>query len=107
MAVVLREETGGSAIDYLYGLDLIAQGDGASNSYLMADGLGSTRFLTDENGSVVARYTYDVFGLERSKTGSGETDFTFAGEQMDKDTGLQYLRARYYDPEDGGWRKNF
>ncbi|MBW6467480.1 MAG: RHS repeat-associated core domain-containing protein, partial [Brevefilum sp.] len=101
MALVLREETGSSAIDYLYGLDLIAQGDGVSHSYLMADGLGSTRFLTDENGSVVARYSYDVFGLERSKTGSGETDFTFAGEQMDKDTGLQYLRARYFDPDDG------
>jgi RHS repeat-associated protein len=37
----------------------------------------------------------------RNLTGSQPNDFTFAHEQVDGSTGLQYLRARYYDPEVG------
>ncbi len=101
MAIVLRELTGTTTIDYLYGIDLIAQKAGMNKLYMLTDGLGSTRLLTDSAGSISARYSYDAFGLERSYAGVNSTGFTFAGEQMDSDTGLQYLRARYYDPEDG------
>jgi RHS repeat-associated protein len=101
MAVVLSENTGSQTTLYVYGNDLISQSTSSGAVYLLADGLGSTRLLTDETGSVVGRYVYDVFGMERTKTGTGETDFTFAGEQMDPETGLQYLRERYYDPGDG------
>ena len=101
MPLALRETTAGSTIDYVYGNDLISQVDTEGTSYLLTDGLGSSRLLTDETGAVVGRYSYDVFGEVRTKTGTNETDFTFAGEQMDTETGLQYLRARYYDPEDG------
>ena len=46
-------------------------------------------------------YEYDVFGEIRASTGAQANDFTFAGEQVDDSTGLQYLRARYYDPMAG------
>jgi RHS repeat-associated protein len=46
-------------------------------------------------------WDYDVFGAVRGLTGSQPNDFTFAGEQVDGSTGLQYLRARYYDPSSG------
>ena len=36
----------------------------------------------------------------RSHTGSSGTEFTFTGEQNDPN-GLEYLRARYYDPATG------
>lgn len=101
MAIVLRETEGSNAIDYVYGLDLISQNDGTDISYLLADGLGSTRVITDAAGALTGHYAYDVFGQVRTQTGTAETDFTFAGEQMDTTSGLQYLRARYYDPEDG------
>jgi hypothetical protein len=39
-------------------------------------------------------WDYDVFGAVRDLTGSQPNDFTFAGEQTDGSTGLQYLRAR-------------
>lgn len=54
---------------------------------------------------------------EPTVTGSLANEFDFAGQQTDP-TGLQYLRARYYDPETGtflsreplaqrpGWRSN-
>jgi RHS repeat-associated protein len=34
-------------------------------------------------------------------TGSMNNDFRFTGEQVDPETGLIYLRARYYEPETG------
>jgi RHS repeat-associated protein len=43
---------------------------------------------------------YDVFGALRSGTPS-VTDFLFSGEQRDVESGLYYLRARYYDPAIG------
>lgn len=44
-------------------------------------------------------YAYEVYGVVRTRTGtSGE--FTYTGEQVDA-TGLQYLRARCYDPATG------
>jgi len=63
------------------------------------DSLGSTAQLTDGAGAVAGAYAYDVFGSVRSHTGSN-TEWTFTGEQNDP-TGLEYLRARYYDPTAG------
>ncbi len=58
------------------------------------------RSLSDDKGSTKAIYFYDAFGQVQKKMGSDDNDFLFAGEQMD-DTGLIYLRARYYDPSVG------
>jgi RHS repeat-associated protein len=81
---------------YVYGLGRIAQ-VGASTHYYLSDGLGSTMALTDEAGDVVNDYDYDVFGALRDSSGSQDNDFTFAGEQVDEGSGLEYLRARYLD----------
>ena len=54
----------------------------------------------DATGTVVNGYTYDVYGKKTSSTGSQANEFDFAGQQTDA-TGLQYLRARYYDPGTG------
>ncbi len=39
-----------------------------------------------------------MFVDTRSQSGSGDTDFKFTGEQLDAQSELYYLRARYYDP---------
>jgi RHS repeat-associated protein len=49
---------------------------------------------------VVKTYGYDVYGKVTSSSGSAPNEFDFAGQQTDP-TGLQYLRARYYDPGTG------
>ena len=85
---------------YVYGLDLIMRFDGTDEEWHLSDGLGSTIALAGDNGDVTDEYAYDVFGAERSHTGSSGAEFTFAGEQTDA-SGLQYLRARYYDPANG------
>ncbi|MCL4466194.1 MAG: RHS repeat-associated core domain-containing protein [Chloroflexi bacterium] len=67
----------------------------------MDNGLGSSEALTAGSGNVVATYKYDVFGAVRSGTGSGSTEYRFAGQQNDAAVGYTYLRARYYDPATG------
>ncbi len=87
---------------YVYGAHgLIAQKSASDDYYLLSDGLGSTMAITDDQGAVVRDYQYDVFGEVTGGSGSAETEFQFAGEQVDGSTGLQYLRNRYYDMETG------
>jgi RHS repeat-associated protein len=69
--------------------------------YYHQDQLGSTRALTDPNGTVVATYTYDPYGKLTASAGSVTTPFGYAGQYTDGESGLQYLRARYYDPSTG------
>jgi len=87
---------------YIYGAGLVAQISGANTYYYLADGLGSTMATTDASGAIVNSYTYDVYGKTTASSGSQPNDFQFAAQQTDP-TGLQYLRARYYDPETGAF----
>ena len=83
-------------------LDLISATDGSGvQEYYLTDGLGSTTDLRDEDGDAVADYTYDVFGAILDQSGSSPNEFTFTGEQRDSDSGMYFLRARYYDSATG------
>jgi RHS repeat-associated protein len=66
--------------------------------YYYQDQLGSTRALLDGSGNTEATYTYDAYGNVKSSTGSVSNPFQYAGQYTDSESGLQYLRARYYDP---------
>ncbi len=48
-----------------------------------------------------ARYQYDAWGNTRSEVGSSWNRFGFTGHEHDKETGLIYVKARFYDPETG------
>jgi len=86
---------------YVYGLDLISATDNAgAQTYFLYDGLGSTTNLTDGNGTTTGTFAYDVFGELRPPS-SPANQWLFTGEQRDGDSGLYYLRARYYDPTTG------
>ncbi len=98
MPLVLQDGTN----TYVYGLDLISATDGTgAQTYFTYDGLGSTTDLTDGTGNVIGTYSYDVFGAIRSQTGNSPNLWLFTGEQRDADSGLYFLRARYYDPGTG------
>jgi RHS repeat-associated protein len=70
-------------------------------SYYHYDGLGSTRVLTDDAGGVTDTYTYEAFGDLLRRTGATENSYLFTGEQYDPNAGFYYLRARYYNSENG------
>ncbi|MEH2058174.1 MAG: putative Ig domain-containing protein [Nostoc sp.] len=85
---------------YFYGLGLIKSESGSDERFYHSDGLGSTRLLTDGTGQVTDRYVYDAFGRLIAHAGGSDNAYQFAGEQRDS-TGLDYLRARYYNSDLG------
>jgi RHS repeat-associated protein len=65
-----------------------------------ADGLGSVASLTDPSRNIVQNYEYDSFGMVKPQT-SFTNSYAYTGREWDKETGLYYYRARYYDPMEG------
>jgi RHS repeat-associated protein len=88
---------------YVYGLDLIARDgfvvNGWDASFYGYDGIGSTRFLSNEWGDISDSYEYDSQGILIAMAGESANDYLFTGEQHDGDLGLYFLRARYLRPE--------
>ncbi len=76
----------------------VEQINAAAPLFLHQDQLGSTRLLTDLSGGIVAAYSYTPYGKPTAVTGSATTPIGFAGQYTDAESGLIYLRARYYDP---------
>jgi RHS repeat-associated protein len=104
LPLVLRDGPSGSQASYVYGpgglpIELITS---AGTVYAVHhDQLGSTRAVTDSSGTVQATWNYDAYGNVTSSTGSVPMPLQFAGQYTDAESGLQYLRARYYDPTTG------
>lgn len=70
--------------------------------YVHNDHLGTPQAMTDENGNVAWRATYDPFGdatIDGSST--AELNVRFPGQYYDNETGLHYNANRYYDPQTG------
>ncbi|GLC30961.1 hypothetical protein bsdE14_23710 [Clostridium omnivorum] len=95
---------------YTYGLDRISTDYLASDEttkrdplYYMYDGRGSVAQLTNSLGQVKDKYSYDPFGNTNHGGPLGNSEahfqsfFGFNGEEYNNISGLQYLRARYYE----------
>jgi RHS repeat-associated protein len=87
---------------YVYGPGLdepLATIDAAGNiSYHFTDALGSVVALANASGQLAEKHAYTAYGLAASTAG---TAFQFTGRRVDPETGLYYLRARYYSPAIG------
>ena len=57
--------------------------------------------LTNADGEVTKKYTYDAFGVEKNIDDSDTNAFSYCGEYYDTETATVYLRARYYNPATG------
>jgi RHS repeat-associated protein len=115
MPMVLRQDhkrdgTLSETAHYLYGLGLIS-GELArleppsqfDTFFYHTDGLESTVALTNGLGRVRAQYQYDAWGNLENSRGKVPNRFLFTGEEQDPQSGLYYLRARWYDPTVGGF----
>jgi RHS repeat-associated protein len=78
-----------------------AAGSYAGTYYYHCDGLGSVVGLTNASGNTVEVYEYDVYGRLGASDASHPNRFLFTGREHDKETGLYYYRARYYNPQIG------
>ncbi len=86
---------------YLHGLGLAGVHTASQWYYPHTDALGSIRRWSDAGGSSVGELTYDPYGGIIQQLGVIPSPLGFAGEWHDPTTGLQYLRARWYDPATG------
>ena len=71
----------------------------ANDQYLLHGGsVGNVTHAVSRSGAVQNEYGYDAFGNRTLVSGSVATRFGYTGEESDAESGLLYLRARYYDP---------
>ena len=99
-AQVLQEITDDKVVvSYTYGNDLISQTRDDKTTIYHYDGLGSARYLSDENGEFTDSYDYEAFGKLLNKEGNTTNNYLYTGEQFDSETDNYYLRARYYSPQ--------
>ena len=102
-ANIVAEIKNDVATTYSRGLSLISRDDGTAKEYYHFNPHGDVVNLTNASGATIATYTYDAFGNITSQTGSSTNNFKYCGEWSDPDTGLLYLRARWYDSSVGAF----
>ena len=69
--------------------------------YYLYNGHGDVVQIIDTNGNVVNNYVYDEWRNILSQTEGIDNSLKYSGQMLDKETGLYYLKARYYDPSVG------
>ena len=104
---VLGEKKNGVWQYYLYDGDgqLFAISYKGSDYYYIRDNLRTITGLVDANGAAVVNYRYDSWGRMLDITGSmaetlgKDNPYRYKGYCYDEETGMYYLKSRYYAPE--------
>ncbi len=82
-------------------------GFNGSEHFFLYNAQGDVVAIANYSGQVVVEYTYDAWGNPLSCTGSladtlgKKNPFRYRGYVYDEETGLYYLKSRYYDPRVG------
>lgn len=107
---VWRESSAAGELADVYGLSRLSTSGGNENLAIadtyLEDGLGSVSAVLREGGAVAASLSYSPWGEEElameSLPGYGDRSerphYGYNAEQSSPEGGLQYLRARWYDP---------
>ena len=103
---LLREISGSEVIDYLYGAEgIIGLKVNGSKYVYRKNVMGDVTHIYNESGEVVGKYSYSAYGeckVETDVGGIGERNpIRYRSYYYDNDTGLYYLKTRYYDAEVG------
>jgi RHS repeat-associated protein len=98
---VLSETTGSATTSYAYGAGPLEIDKSGTTYWYLTDTLGSVRLLTDSTGATPSTYAYSAFGSTRKTSGTITNEVRFTGERTDTESGLEFLRARTYDPSTG------
>ena len=85
-----------------WGTDPLFMRENGKNYWYLNDHLGTPQVVVSENGGVVWKAQYQVFGKEEISNDSTVTNnLRFPGQYFDEETGMHYNWNRYYDPESG------
>ena len=104
---ILSEKKNGIWQHYLYdgSGQLMAIRYKGADYYYLRDGLMTITGLVDANGTAVVNYRYDSWGMLTGISGSmaetlgKDNPYRFKGYYYDEETGMYYLKSRYYQPE--------
>ncbi|NJC87730.1 MAG: hypothetical protein FIB02_04230 [Desulfuromonas sp.] len=102
--ILFETENGSIGNVYIHGPGIdepLALLDSKGPAYYHADGLGSIVAMTDANAKVGQNYEYDSFGNRKDMQNSIKQPYTYTSREYDRETGLYYYRARYYDAMEG------
>ena len=115
--LVTRQTGGGKTIDFVYDENNQPLAMKYNNTlyYYVLNAQGDVIALADQNGNLIAKYSYDPWGKLLSVTPNGWLDeqnayylevaeanpLRYRGYYYDAETGFYYLQSRYYDPEIG------
>jgi len=102
---LLRQYIYGNGIDEIIRMDKF-EGDTFTSYYYHTDSTGSVTAITDADGNLVERVTYDIYGMPTFWDADGNVipkssignNILFHGREYDTELNLYYFRARYYDP---------
>jgi len=96
---IISEINGANTINYLRGYEIIKNSDNISYIH---NRQGDVSILKNASGVIVANYEFDAYGI--SDEGNNQypsNNFGYRGEYQDQESGLIYLRNRYYNPKVG------
>jgi RHS repeat-associated protein len=103
---LVSEETTEGATKHIFVNDLniatiVGSGEDAKVYTNLADHLGGTNVVLDQDNEVVETTDYYSFGKMRldNRTGDYSEQRKYIGQEFDQDTGLNYLNARYYNAD--------
>ena len=98
------DETGAVTAQIIWGHKPLARIINGQYYYYLYNGHGDVVQVIDENGNIVNSYAYDEWGNHeewKDPVLGIDNPIRYAGEYYDEESGLYYLRARYYDPTTG------
>ena len=103
---LLRQITGSEVMTFIYGSEGIIGFKLGTSKYLYRKNVfGDVEEIYSAEGMLVGKYSYTAFGeceIETDVNGiATKNPFRYRGYYYDVETGLYYLKTRYYDPETG------
>ena len=115
---IIGEVKGADTYKYYRGTELLGYEDGTARYYYRTDAHGDVRAVLDAAGQAIKEYRYDAYGEEEplkinpmgdrtilylweQETEGVHNPFRYCGEYFDEETGLTYLRNRYYNSSTG------
>ncbi|WP_411347185.1 RHS repeat-associated core domain-containing protein [Paenibacillus sp. WLX2291] len=101
--VIGDKASNGTVSSYVRGDRVLVKKDltNQKDYYYLYNGHGDVVQMIGTDGNVVNSYQYDEWGSLTQQKETVGNEFKYAGETYDAETGLYYLKARYYDPAQG------
>ncbi|KAB3535456.1 RHS repeat protein, partial [Alkaliphilus pronyensis] len=100
--ILETNERGAVSGRYIRGNNYISRYDSNNQLvYYLYNGHGDVVQTITEAGEIQNQYDYDIFGNPTLQIEQHQNPIRYAGEFYDQETGLCYLRARYYNPYTG------